>query len=488
MARGPDLSGVLLDGRYQVIERMAEGAMGVVYRGLRTQLGRQVAIKVMHAALPEAMAARGRFEREAKLMALLEHPHCVSVIDYGLHGDNPYVVMELVRGRSLQDVIAEQGRFELPRAVDIVRQVLSGLAHAHEQGIIHRDIKPANIMITPKAPLGVHARILDFGLARLYASSTSLTDGLAVGTPSYMAPEQCRGDQVDERADLYACGVVLYELVTGRKPFVAPDPIAVIKQQLDKPAPRLSDAAPGDYGALEDVIARALAKQPADRFRSATAMSEAIDAAVAGRPAADKTASFSGRDADSSVEVPITGASTVLRPTASEARTVVHAPRSSRRWWLAFACVALLGAAGYASYVMFFMDEAPAPAPARAAVPQVVRDAAPVAIAADAPEHATAAAVAYQAGLGYFAKLWWTDGIKSFRRAIELDPSYRDDETLLRTAARAFATTPGYDDRLGSFLVWLGPPARPYVDELARTHGNPEVRTRCASLARRLEH
>ncbi len=463
MARGPDLSGVLLDGRYQVIERMAEGAMGVVYRGLRTQLGRQVAIKVMHAALPEAMAARGRFEREAKLMALLEHPHCVSVIDYGLHGDNPYVVMELVRGRSLQDVIAEQGRFELPRAVDIVRQVLSGLAHAHEQGIIHRDIKPANIMITPKAPLGVHARILDFGLARLYASSTSLTDGLAVGTPSYMAPEQCRGAQVDERADLYACGVVLYELVTGRKPFVAPDPIAVIKQQLDKPAPRLSDAAPGDYGALEDVIARALAKQPADRFRSATAMSEAIDAAVAGRPAADKTASFSGRDADSSVEVPITVASTVLRPTASEARTGVHTPRSSRRRWLVFAILAVVGAAAYASYVMFYMGDTPAPAPARAA------------------------ALAYEAGMGYFAKLWWTDGIKSFRRAIELDPSYRDDETLLRTAARAFATTPGYDDRLGSFLVWLGAPARPYLDELARTHGNPEVRTRCASLARRLD-
>ena len=259
MATGTDLSGCVLDGRYQIVERMAEGAMGVVYRGVRTKLGRQVAIKVMHSALPGAMAARERFEREAKLMALLEHPHCVSVIDFGLHEEKPYVVMELVRGRSLHELMVEQGKFEVPRAADIVRQVLSGLAHAHEQGIIHRDVKPANIMITPKAPLGVHARLLDFGLARLCSSNTSLTDGLAVGTPSYMAPEQCRGETVDERADLYACGIVLFELVAGKKPFVADDPIAIIRQQIDRPAPRLSAVAPGDYGALEAVVARALA-------------------------------------------------------------------------------------------------------------------------------------------------------------------------------------------------------------------------------------
>src|SRR5690242_8909863 len=260
MTAGTDLSGTVLDGRYQIVERMAEGAMGVVYRGLRTKLNRAVAIKVMHTALPGAMAARERFEREAKLMALLEHPHCVSVIDFGLHEGKPYVVMELVRGRSLHDLIVEQGKFEVPRAADIVRQVLSALAHAHEQGVIHRDVKPANIMITPKAPLGVHARLLDFGLARLCGSNTSLTDGVAVGTPSYMSPEQCRGDKVDERCDLYACGVVLFELLTGRKPFVADDPIAIIRKQLEQPPPRLADAAPGDYGALEDVIARALAK------------------------------------------------------------------------------------------------------------------------------------------------------------------------------------------------------------------------------------
>src|SRR5688572_12467987 len=172
--RGPDLSGEVLDDRYRILERIAEGAMGVVYRGNRLALDRAVAIKVMHAELPEAMEGKKRFEREAKLMAKLEHPHCVSIIDYGLHGAKPYVVMELVRGQALFDAIAE-GRFEIPRAVDVMRQVLSGLAHAHEQGIIHRDIKPANIMITPKAPLGLHVRILDFGLARLMEKSASLS-------------------------------------------------------------------------------------------------------------------------------------------------------------------------------------------------------------------------------------------------------------------------------------------------------------------------
>src|SRR6185503_171535 len=230
--------------------------MGVVYKGKRLSLDRAVAIKVMHTALPSAMEGKKRFEREAKLMAKLEHPHCVSIIDYGLHRAKPYVVMELVRGRSLFELIEEQGRFEIPRAVEVMRQTLSGLAHAHEHGIIHRDIKPANIMVTPKAPLGVHVRILDFGLARLRESSTSLTGGLAVGTPSYMAPEQCRGETVDTRTDIYACGIVLFEMLAGRKPFVSKDLLEVVKQQMNAPPPRLADVAGGEFGALEAVVAR----------------------------------------------------------------------------------------------------------------------------------------------------------------------------------------------------------------------------------------
>ena len=288
--------------------------MGVVYRGNRLKLDRAVAIKVMHGSLPSAMEGRKRFEREAKLMARLEHPHCVSIIDYGLHATKPYVVMELVRGRSLHELIVEQRRFEIPRAVEILRQALSGLAHAHEQGIIHRDIKPANIMVTPKAPLGLHVRILDFGLARMLESSTSVSNGVAVGTPSYMAPEQARGGQLDARVDVYACGVVLFELLTGRKPFIAGDPIAIVKKQIEEMPPRLADVVPGDYGALEAVVARALAKAPADRYPSAVAMAEALDAAVSGRGAPEATALFAPIE-EPSLDVPITvGSSVHTRP------------------------------------------------------------------------------------------------------------------------------------------------------------------------------
>jgi serine/threonine-protein kinase len=531
--RGPDLSGTELDGRYRLIERLAEGAMGVVYRGVSLTVDRAVAVKLMHASLPGEMAARERFQREAKLMALVDHPHCVSVIDYGLHHGKPYLVMEMVRGRSLYEVLAEQRRIAVPRAADILRQVLSGLAYAHEQGIIHRDIKPANIMITPKAPLGVHVRILDFGLARLRESSTSLTDGLAVGTPSYMSPEQCRGDTLDVRVDIYACGIVLFEMLTGRKPFVAKDPIAIVKHQLETPPPRLADVADGEFGELEAVVARALAKAPADRFASANAMSDAIEAALGGRSAPEETAAFPevlGSSAlvpiESSVDVPISvGSSVVERAPAppSRAEPAHDASRLSRLLpvsrmrYVALAGVVVAGGAiyGIAAATRAHRD-APPPAPvaapadgsavavapvdapadpsasARAAADALVAagklDAALDVLAKARRAHPDAASLPFAAGKIYFARYWWTDGIKSFRDAIRLDPGYRTNPELIRTAIRGFITTPQYDDRLGDFLAELGPAAVPALEETAHTHPNPQVRARAAAELRRTGH
>ncbi|MGE5185125.1 MAG: protein kinase domain-containing protein [Acidobacteriota bacterium] len=266
--------GTVLDGRYRLVAPLAEGAMGSVYRAERVGLDREVAVKVMHATLPGAMSARERFEREARLMAKLAHPHCLSVIDFGVHEDKPYLVMELVKGQNLADLIAA-GRMPVARAADLARQTLAGIAHAHSLDIIHRDIKPANIMVSPKEALGDHVQILDFGLARLRESSSLLTDGLTVGTPSYMAPEQCRGAKLDARVDLYAVGVVIYEMVTGSKPFAARDPLEIVKKHLTEPPPRLD-------GPLGPVVARALAKDPADRYASAVDMAAAIVAAVPG--------------------------------------------------------------------------------------------------------------------------------------------------------------------------------------------------------------
>src|SRR5262245_3254783 len=236
-----DLTGVVLDGRYRVLEPIAQGAMGVVYRAERIKLGRIVAVKVLHESLPAELSSRKRFEVEAKAMAKLEHPHCASVVDIGIHQDRPFVVMDFVSGQNLKDVIAAEAPLPIPRAVEILRQILSGLAHAHEHGIIHRDIKPANLVLSQKAGLGDHIKILDFGLARL-GQDSSLTTGIVVGTPSYMAPEQIRGLAIDGRVDVYACGVVLFEMLTGQKPYVSAkdDPIEVCALHLKQPIPRLA--------------------------------------------------------------------------------------------------------------------------------------------------------------------------------------------------------------------------------------------------------
>ena len=285
MERG-DLSGTILDGRYRVLEPVAEGAMGIVYRAERVKLGRIVAIKVLHEVLPNELSARKRFEIEAMAMAKLEHPHCASVLDVGVHDDRPYVVMDFVSGRSLKELVTS-GPQPIARATEIVRQVLSGLAHAHEHGIIHRDIKPANLVLSQKTGLGDHVKILDFGLARLHDTGQNLTTGIVVGTPAYMAPEQIRGQKLDHRVDLYACGVLLFELLTGHKPFHSEkdDPIEVCKMHLSEPIPRLDAKLPGaDFGELEAVVAKALAKQSNDRYATAGQFAAALDAAVPRRP------------------------------------------------------------------------------------------------------------------------------------------------------------------------------------------------------------
>ncbi|HSN27203.1 MAG TPA: protein kinase [Kofleriaceae bacterium] len=576
-----DLSGTVLDGRYKVISPISEGAMGSVYRGERVQLGRAVAIKVMHEALPDELASRQRFEREAKLMAMLEHPHCVSVIDFGVHDDKPFLVMELVRGTSLQQLIDKHQRLEIPRACEIMKQVLSGLAHAHELGIIHRDIKPANIMVTEQTGLGEQVRILDFGLARLTEGSTKLTTGIVVGTPNYMAPEQCRGGDLDGRTDLYACGVMLFELLTGRKPFVADDPIAVVRKHIGEPPPRLADAAPGvDFGELEGVVAKALAKDAKDRFADAKAMAAAIDTALKkgaaqvfaravpqaiNAPAsAPQVATPSGWTVPSAFVTPITEPSRPVPPQDSlpipqQTLEMPHAPppvpapppappppappprdasaphepaftaapvqpladRSatapvrapSRGLPLSKKQLVIAGGALLALIAVIAVaagghkgtsSAAPVVTPGSAGsagpdpVDSALAHATELAQVGD-PEAALqsllrarkqfpeSAPLAVAAGKLYFNKLWWTDGIKSFRDAIKLDPSLRTDPELIKTVLRGFNTTPDVDDRIEDFLREdLGDAARPYLEETAKSHPNKQIRARAASELRHL--
>ncbi|HEY1556705.1 MAG TPA: serine/threonine-protein kinase [Kofleriaceae bacterium] len=540
-----DLRGTVLEDRYQVGERLAEGAMGSVWRGERVKLGRQVAIKIMHEQLPDELASRERFEREAKLMARLDHPNCVSVIDFGLHGGMPFLVMELVHGTSLQELLDREHRFEPARAVEILKQVLSGLAHAHELGIVHRDIKPSNLMVGEKTGIGLQVRILDFGLARATEGSTKLTTGIVVGTPNYMAPEQCRGTQLDGRCDLYACGVILFEMLAGRKPFVADDPYQVVRKHLNDPPPRLADVAPGDYGDLEAVVARALTKSPDDRFASAQIMSAALDAALAARkslghavprreiPAAEvatpsgwavpeeaglgpRASGLGQRDEDLGPLASGLGqkADPVPDPAPSgqSPRPKAQSPLPLSRKQLTIAGASILGLIILVAVIASLSGSTPAAAPADKPAVAVVPAAAPAAdpvaeavsdvdsliVSGDretALEHALRARrdfpdspqLAVLAGRIYFAKLYWTDGIKQFRDALRLQPALRSDPELLKTALRGFITTPSVDPRIEEFLrLDLGDSVRPYLEETAREHPNPVIRQRAESELRRL--
>jgi serine/threonine-protein kinase len=276
--------GSVLDGRYRVLERLAEGGMGVVYRAERVPVGRPVAVKFLHQVYAEDRESRSRFERETRVLFKLSHPHCVSVIDFGMDG-GPYVVMDFVTGTTLKDRL-EDGPLPVAEAITIARQILAGLAHAHAQGIIHRDVKPANIMVSDEIGTGNHVRILDFGLARLRGSaSTSVTQSLiVVGTPNYMAPEQTLAGEVDARTDVYAVGVVLFEMLTGQRPFAAEDTAGILDKHRNEPPPHLHDVAKGREfpDGLDRIIQRALEKKPEDRWPSAVAMAEALERMLQG--------------------------------------------------------------------------------------------------------------------------------------------------------------------------------------------------------------
>jgi eukaryotic-like serine/threonine-protein kinase len=233
----PRIGTVLVD-RYQILERLSAGAMGVVYRAERLKLGRVVAVKFLHSAFAFSDDFTRRFDLEARTMSRLDHPHCVSVIDFGV-ADAPFIVMDFVTGTTLRELVAG-GPLPPARALAITRQVLAGLAHAHEKGIVHRDIKPANIMLTQATGTGDHVRILDFGLAKLVDADQSVSS-VVVGTPSYMSPEQASAKKVDARADVYATAVVLFELLTGEKPFHHEQALQLIRMHIEKPPPDLAE-------------------------------------------------------------------------------------------------------------------------------------------------------------------------------------------------------------------------------------------------------
>jgi len=285
----------LLAGRYQVGELIGRGGMADVYSGIDSRLGRRVAIKLLRPALAADPTFRARFRREAQDAAKMAHPTIVRIFDAGeethLEPDGsetqlPFIIMEFVDGTLLKKRI-ESGPIATTDAVAIVGQVLTALEYSHRAGLVHRDIKPGNIMITTTGQV----KVMDFGIARAITdtSSTIAETSTIVGTAQYFSPEQARGEAVDARTDLYSTGIVLFELLTGRAPFVGDNPVAVAYQHVNQQAVAPSAINPHVPPALDAVVLRAIAKDRFDRYQSATEFRKEIQAAAAGAPAPRKT-------------------------------------------------------------------------------------------------------------------------------------------------------------------------------------------------------
>lgn len=275
--------GTVLDGRYQILSVLGRGAMGTVYRVEHLGIGREMALKVLHAEMGHSPALRERFSREARSTARLEHPGIVQVTDFGrTHTGAPYMVMELIRGRQLSQLSASEVSFD--RAIGIMQQVLRALEHAHARQVVHRDLKPDNIMLVEREGEEEEdqVKVLDFGLAVLLSpqGSPRITQAGAVfGTPRYMSPEQASGETVDHRADLYSVAVMLAEVLTGRALFDGPTAAEVLAKQVTFTPKLQIPPAPGwDHLKLQQILQKQLSKHPKDRFGDARSFRKAISA------------------------------------------------------------------------------------------------------------------------------------------------------------------------------------------------------------------
>src|SRR5690349_3750520 len=286
-APAPDLKTL---GRYNLERVLGKGAMGVVYEGVDPRLGRRVAIKtILKSHLDEDTAKdySMRFVREARSVARLNHPNIVQVYDFGEEGDIAYLVMEFIKGKELKTFFDANERFELKEAVRIMCELCDALDFAHNAGIIHRDIKPANVMLDAEA----RTKLTDFGIARVQDSERTSVErtqaGTLVGTPAYMSPEQILAGQIDKRTDVFSAGIILYQFLTGEKPFSGSGAWTIAKKIIQEEAPPPSTLNDAVTPLFDAVVNRALAKDPDQRFQSARELSVALRHALEGKPGED---------------------------------------------------------------------------------------------------------------------------------------------------------------------------------------------------------
>jgi serine/threonine protein kinase len=343
-------------GRYQLISELGRGAMGVVYRAHDPVIGREVAVKTMHLTVGDSNLSRAeliqRFQTEARAAGILAHPNIVVVYDAGEEAGVFFITMELVEGRSLQALLEGHQAFPMPRAIRILEQACSALDYAHKHNIVHRDIKPANLMLTDEDTL----KITDFGTAKILRFNVTQTAHV-IGTPSYMSPEQIKGKPVDGRSDIFALGVILYEMVTGEKPFPGENITTVIFKIINEEPipPRKLD--PSIHPGLSAVITRALAKEPTARFQNCAEMLSALRnyRNFGGNHAGDPQATLQDANGQSSfASYPTTPFPTapVTVPHTAMGHTVYDPPKPQmRRFWPSFwLSIFLLGVIGVTGY------------------------------------------------------------------------------------------------------------------------------------------
>jgi len=351
-------------GRYQLERELGRGMMGIVYAAQDPDLGRRVALKTIQVgfAIPESERAafEKRFMQEARAAAVLSHPGIVVVHDVGRDSETntPYIALEFMEGRTLADLTAGGEPMPWPKAARLVAQLAEALAHAHAKGIVHRDVKPANIMVLDTG----QSKVMDFGIAKLPASTLTST-GEFFGTPAYMSPEQARGDPVDPRTDLFSLGCVLFQILTGKKPFDGPSLPVILMRVMQESPPAPSQLQPGLPSGLDQIVARALDKDRAHRYGDGRAMAEDLEDVIAGKSprhagaaaaaiAAEETR-FTGEAHETPLSAPGLQTARLESLLAAAAGTSVHhreGPSSRRRhrlWFVGLSAAALL-AVGFA--------------------------------------------------------------------------------------------------------------------------------------------
>jgi serine/threonine protein kinase len=355
-------AGTVIDGRYKVISRLGTGGMADVFLAEDQQLGRKVALKLLHRRFAEDPGFVERFRREAQAAAGLQHPNVVSVYDRGSYDDTYYIAMEYLPGRTLKQLVRDEAPLDPVRAIDITIQILKAARFAHRRGVIHRDLKPHNVIIDESD----HAKVTDFGIARAGASDMTET-GSIMGTAQYLSPEQAQGLTVSESSDLYSIAVVLYELLTGRVPFDAEAAVTIALKHVSEAPPPISEINPSVPPELEQVVMWALNKNPADRPRDADEFVAALEqarASILAGSSGQRTASIAALSAASAGSAPLRA--TDYLPPRSEPGPVTgpdvpppdepeEDPDDRRRnpWpWVALLVVLLLAGGGVAAYLL----------------------------------------------------------------------------------------------------------------------------------------